>query len=147
VSLPNGGLLIDDCYNANPSSVRAALLTLTSLLRAGGRPLVVLGDMLELGPTELALHRETGQAAASVAPALLVCFGERARAIGEGAVAVGLPASRVRFTSDPAEAARFVQDEARAADVVLVKGSRGMRMERISDALAGVDAPVPPGVH
>src|SRR5207253_9988505 len=64
VRLPNGALLIDDCYNANPSSTKAALLTLTHLVRGKGRAIAVLGDMLELGHTELDLHRDVGRFAA-----------------------------------------------------------------------------------
>ncbi|HYS07296.1 MAG TPA: UDP-N-acetylmuramoyl-tripeptide--D-alanyl-D-alanine ligase [Myxococcales bacterium] len=137
VHLPNGALLIDDCYNANPSSTKAALLTLTHLVRGKGRAIAVLGDMLELGPTELDLHRDVGRFAAGAGLSLLVCFGRRARALGEGAEEAGLPAKNIESTEDPAEAVRLVQARMRPEDVVLVKGSRGMKMERISDALAG----------
>jgi UDP-N-acetylmuramoyl-tripeptide--D-alanyl-D-alanine ligase len=136
--LPNGALLIDDSYNANPSSTKAGLLTLTHLVRNKGRAIAVLGDMLELGHTELDLHRDVGRFAAGAGLALLVCFGKRARAIGEGAQEAGLPAESIEYTEDPFAAVRLVQSRARPEDVVLVKGSRGMRMERISDALAGV---------
>lgn len=147
VRLPGGGLLVDDCYNANPSSVRAALETVATLLPAGGRALLVLGDMLELGPTELELHREIGRAAAALHPALLVCFGARARALAEGARAAGLPAPLVLEVDDPAAAVAAVQARVRPADVVLVKGSRGMKMERISDPLAGQPAAPAQGAH
>ena len=138
VRLPNGALLIDDCYNANPSSTKAALLTLTHLVKGKGRAIAVLGDMLELGPTELDLHRDVGRFAAGAGLSLLVCFGTRARALGEGAEEAGLPAKHIEYTDDPAEAVRLVQARVRPEDVVLVKGSRGMKMERISDPLAGV---------
>ncbi|GAC1338747.1 MAG: UDP-N-acetylmuramoyl-tripeptide--D-alanyl-D-alanine ligase [Myxococcales bacterium] len=141
VEMAGGGLLIDDCYNANPSSSKAALLTLTHLVRGKGRAVAVLGDMLELGPTELDLHRDVGRFAAGAGLSLLVCFGERARAIGEGAIESGIPQENVAYTDDPAEAVRLVLQHRRPQDVVLVKGSRGMKMERISDPLAGV---VPP---
>lgn len=137
VQLPDGALLIDDCYNANPSSTKAALLTLTHLVKGKGRAIAVLGDMLELGPTELDLHRDVGRFAAGAGLSLLVCFGSRARALGEGAEEAGLPAKHIEYTDDPAEAVRLVQSRVRPEDVVLVKGSRGMRMERISDSLAG----------
>src|SRR5205823_5573074 len=137
VKLPNGALLIDDCYNANPASTKAALLTLTHLVHGKGRAIAVLGDMLELGPTELDLHRDVGRFAAGAGLSLLVCFGSRARALGEGAMEAGLPRDAVEFTEEPAEAVRTVRARLRPEDVVLVKGSRGMKMERISDALAG----------
>ncbi len=138
VPLPGGGLLIDDCYNANPSSMKAALLTLTHLVRGKGRAIAVLGDMLELGPTELDLHRDVGRFAAGAGLALLVCFGKRARAIGEGAIESGLKPDSVKWADDPAEALAQVKAFARPEDVILVKGSRGMKMERISDPLAGL---------
>jgi UDP-N-acetylmuramoyl-tripeptide--D-alanyl-D-alanine ligase len=137
VTLPNGALLIDDCYNANPSSTKAALLTLTHLVKGKGRAIAVLGDMLELGQTELDLHRDVGRFAAGAGLSLLVCFGVRARALGEGAQEAGLPAECIESTEDPLEAVRLVQSRIRPEDVVLVKGSRGMKMERISDRLAG----------
>jgi len=137
VRLPGGGMLIDDCYNANPQSTKAALLTLTHLVRGKGRAIAVLGDMLELGPTELDLHRDVGRFAAGAGLALLVCFGERARAIGEGAMEAGLAADHVDYADDPAQAVEIVRRHARPEDVILVKGSRGMKMERISDALTG----------
>jgi len=94
--------------------------------------------MLELGATELDLHRDVGRFAAGAGLSLLVCFGRRAKALGEGAQEAGLPTESVEYTEDPAEAVRLVQSRLRPEDVVLVKGSRGMKMERISDPLAGV---------
>jgi UDP-N-acetylmuramoyl-tripeptide--D-alanyl-D-alanine ligase len=107
----------------------------------------VLGDMLELGSTELDLHRDVGRFAAGAGLALMVCFGKRARAIGEGSQEAGLPADMIEYTDQPQDAVRLVQSRLRPEDVVLVKGSRGMKMERISDPLAGVGgegAPPPP---
>ena len=138
VRMPNGALLIDDCYNANPSSTKAALLTLTHLVQGKGRAIAILGDMLELGHTELDLHRDVGRFAAGAGLSLLVCFGARARALGEGAQEAGLAKESIEYTEDPAEAVRLVQSRARPEDVILVKGSRGMKMERISDPLTGV---------
>jgi len=140
ITLPGGGMLIDDCYNANPQSTKAALLTLTHLVRGKGRAIAVLGDMLELGPTELDLHRDVGRFAAGAGLALLVCFGQRARAIGEGAMEAGIAKDNVAFAEEPAQAVEIVRRQARPEDVILVKGSRGMRMERISDPLAGAGA-------
>jgi UDP-N-acetylmuramoyl-tripeptide--D-alanyl-D-alanine ligase len=145
VRLPGGGMLIDDCYNANPQSTKAALLTLTHLVRGKGRAIAVLGDMLELGPTELDLHRDVGRFAAGAGLALLVCFGQRARAIGEGATEAGLAPDHVEYAEEPAQAVEIVRRHARPEDVILVKGSRGMKMERISDPLAG--APPEQGAH
>jgi UDP-N-acetylmuramoyl-tripeptide--D-alanyl-D-alanine ligase len=79
-----------------------------------------------------------GRFAAGAGLALLVCFGARARAIGEGAIEGGIRPANVAFTDDPARAAELVREHRLPDDVVLVKGSRGMKMERISDALAEV---------
>jgi UDP-N-acetylmuramoyl-tripeptide--D-alanyl-D-alanine ligase len=133
--LANGALLIDDCYNANPSSTKAALLALGQLTPPKGRAIAVLGDMLELGATELDLHRDVGRFAGNAGLAFLVCFGTRAKSIAEGAKETGLSPDCIEVTDDPAEAIRLVQARVRAEDVVLVKGSRGMKMERISDPL------------
>jgi UDP-N-acetylmuramoyl-tripeptide--D-alanyl-D-alanine ligase len=143
VPLPGGALLIDDCYNANPQSTKAALLTLTHLVRGKGRAIAVLGDMLELGPTELDLHRDVGRFAAGAGLGLLVTFGQRARAIGEGAVESGMKPESVRFTAAPEEAVELLRGWMGPQDVVLVKGSRGMKMEQISDPLIG-PRPAPP---
>jgi UDP-N-acetylmuramoyl-tripeptide--D-alanyl-D-alanine ligase len=135
--LPNGALLIDDCYNANPSSTKAALLALQQLTPPKGRAIAVLGDMLELGATELELHRDVGRFAGKAGLAFLVCFGARAKSIAEGAKEAGFSTDSIEQTEDPVEAIRLVQARVRAEDVVLVKGSRGMKMERISDPLTG----------
>jgi len=136
--LPSGALLVDDCYNANPLSMGAALATLAELAAAeGGRALAVLGDMLELGPEEHALHRGVGEAAARAGLAFLAGFGPRARATLEGAVAAGLPGDRTFHTEDAEALAEAVRTLARpaAGDVLLVKGSRGMKLERLVEAL------------
>src|SRR5207245_11207462 len=136
VRMPNGALLIDDGYNANPASTKAALLTLTHLVRGKGRAIAVSGERLELGHTGLDLRRDVGRFAAGAGLSLLVCFGERAKALGEGAQEAGVPAESIESTADPAEAVRLVQARVQPEDVVLVKGSRGMKMERVSDARA-----------
>ncbi|HEX4384034.1 MAG TPA: UDP-N-acetylmuramoyl-tripeptide--D-alanyl-D-alanine ligase [Myxococcales bacterium] len=133
--LPNGALLIDDCYNANPASTKAALLALQQLTPEKSRSIAVLGDMLELGPTELDLHRDVGRFAGKAGLSFLVCFGARAKSIAEGAREAGFDS--IEVTEDPADAIRLVQARVRPEDVVLVKGSRGMKMERISDPLTG----------
>ncbi len=131
-----GVLLVDDCYNANPLSMGAALGTLAELARAeGGRPLAVLGDMLELGPEEHALHRGVGEAAARAGVAFLAGFGPRSRATLAGAVAAGLAEADTFHTEDVAALAAAVRARAARGDVLLVKGSRGMRLERLVEAL------------
>ncbi len=123
--------LINDAYNANPSSMKAAL---DALATAGGRKLVVLGDMLELGDLGQAAHREIGRRAAEVAERIIT-VGELAREIAAAAVDSGIPASRVMSCNCNDEAAAAVLSEVEDGDVVLVKGSRGMRMETVVEYL------------
>jgi UDP-N-acetylmuramoyl-tripeptide--D-alanyl-D-alanine ligase len=130
----SGALLFDDAYNANPSSVRAALETLAAL--PARRRIAVLGDMLELGGEEARWHRETGAAVVGRAD-LLVCVGSRAAAFGEGAIAAGFPAGRVERVASAEEAARLLAPMLAAGDAVLFKASRGIGLERAVAALAG----------
>ena len=134
--LPHGLLLVDDCYNANPLSMGAALRTLAELARAeGGHALAALGDMLELGPGEDDLHREVGAEAARLPVTRLFGFGPRSRQTLAGAVAAGLPPERTFHTEDVAALAEAVRAAATPGDVLLVKGSRGMKLERLVEAL------------
>jgi len=134
--LPHGLLLVDDCYNANPLSMGAALRTLAELARAeGGHALAALGDMLELGPGEADLHREVGAEAARLPVTRLFGFGPRSRQTLAGAVAAGLPPERTFHTEDVAALAEAVRAAATPGDVLLVKGSRGMKLERLVEAL------------
>jgi UDP-N-acetylmuramoyl-tripeptide--D-alanyl-D-alanine ligase len=130
-----GGLtVLDDCYNANPASMSAALETV-SRSAGSGRSFAVLGDMLELGPEGPALHRQAGEKVARLGYAGLVAVGPLAVEIAQGARAGGLPADRVVTTDDPALAADRVRAWARPGDWVLVKASRGLALERVIDAL------------
>jgi UDP-N-acetylmuramoyl-tripeptide--D-alanyl-D-alanine ligase len=127
IALPGGVTVVDDCYNANPMSMRAALEELK--LTAGGRRVAVLGDMLELGREEPRFHRELGAQAAAAGVDVLVTVGERAALAGEGF------AAEHRHARDAGEAARIVPGLVRAGDTVLIKGSRGVGLELVADAL------------
>lgn len=124
-------LIIDDVYNSSPPSALAALDLLADL---DGRKVVALGDMLELGDYGRDGHFRVGRRAAEVA-AELVVVGELAVMIGEGAVQCGFPAARVHTAADSEAAIEVVSSLLQPGDVVLVKGSRGVKMERIVDAL------------
>jgi UDP-N-acetylmuramoyl-tripeptide--D-alanyl-D-alanine ligase len=124
---PRGSLLIDDTYNSSPASVFAAFNLLLDLT---GRRVIVLGDMLELGDLEEESHRLVGRRAATVAD-LLVAVGERGRLIGEEAVASGLAAERVLFAADPKATAALLDDLIAPGDIVLLKASRGLRLDRV----------------
>jgi UDP-N-acetylmuramoyl-tripeptide--D-alanyl-D-alanine ligase len=133
----SGATLVDDTYNASPVSVRAALEFLAETpVAAGRRRLAVLGDMLELGPDEERLHREIGARAAEIVDGL-VAVGERGRWIGEAARAAGLTA--VATARDADEAVAVVERELgpRVGDLLLVKGSRGIELDRLVAALGG----------
>lgn len=124
--------IIDDTYNANPDSTKAALRTLADMA-AGRRQIAVLGSMFELGPREIQGHYETGQAAAGVS--LLVAVGELAKNIAAGAKAAGLKPEQVKWFADNKTAIAYLKKMLCPEDIVLVKGSRGMRMEEIVFAL------------
>jgi UDP-N-acetylmuramoyl-tripeptide--D-alanyl-D-alanine ligase len=132
-----GATVIDDTYNASPVSVAAALDFLAeSPIPAGRSRYAVLGDMLELGPDEERLHREIGATAAGVADAL-VAVGERGRWIAEGARAAGM--RRVSEARDADEAVLAVERDLApgVGDILLVKGSRGIELDRLVAALSG----------
>jgi UDP-N-acetylmuramoyl-tripeptide--D-alanyl-D-alanine ligase len=135
VTLAGGVTVIDDCYNASPSAVAQAL-DLLAAAPAGRRRVAFLGEMLELGPGSAELHRECGRLAAGAGVgALITVGGVAAFALGEGAVAAGLPAAAVGHADDSDQAAALAGALVRDGDVVLVKGSRGVRMERVVERL------------
>ena len=125
-----GGIdFLDDTYNANPDSMRAALRTLATL-PVSGRRIAVLGRMGELGSQSESGHRAVGaEAAASKVDLLLAVGAEEAGFLAQAAQAAGL--ANVRHLPDPAAAAAVLAETVRPGDLVLVKGSRSARMERI----------------
>ena len=125
--LPGGGVLIEDCYNANPPAMGAAL---ADLCRREGRHVAVMADMLELGPDEARFHREVGEEAARLGVDLVIAVGARAASYPDGANGV---MSAIFATTDAAVAG--VPALIEPGDVVLVKGSRGMAMERVARAI------------
>jgi UDP-N-acetylmuramoyl-tripeptide--D-alanyl-D-alanine ligase len=130
--LASGVQLVDDCYNANPASMAAALRTLMDLAAQGGRPVAVLGDMLELGAFEIEAHRALGEEAAKAGVRLLAAFGPRARGTAEAARAAGLDA----FHAEDMDAlVRWARSALQPTDILLVKGSRGMKLERLVEAI------------
>ncbi|HUB36678.1 MAG TPA: UDP-N-acetylmuramoyl-tripeptide--D-alanyl-D-alanine ligase [Solirubrobacteraceae bacterium] len=135
--LPEGIVLIDDCYNANPMSMRAALDELAR--SATGRRVAVLGDMLELGPRERELHEEIGAYAARRGVQRLVTVGPLAAAMAAAFTAAsnGAAGRQTRATADAREAAAVLKELLAPGDTVLVKGSRGVGLERVGAALAG----------
>jgi UDP-N-acetylmuramoyl-tripeptide--D-alanyl-D-alanine ligase len=145
VQLSNGAALINDSYNSSP----AALQSMTAVLAATTgyrRRILAAGEMRELGRNSAELHREAGHFAARLANKadkidwIIGVAGDAAQII-EGAVAAGLPRAQTRFFGTSEEAAKFLVDFVESGDVLLVKGSRGVKMERIVDALLTRFAP------
>lgn len=135
MALPGGGVLLNDCYNANPLSMAAALAHLSD--RAGPRRKVaVLGDMAELGPGAPAFHREVGAAAARAGVEVLVAVGPQARNYVQGARGVAL----TRWAPSVEQGLAALRSVLRPGDCVLVKGSRSMGLEVIAEAVAVVPA-------
>jgi len=133
-----GRRVLVDCYNANPASMRAAIETLAEL--AGDRrAIAVLGDMLELGPGAEALHRETGRLAGELGVDTLYLFGEHAQATAAGAREGGLAAAVVRELPTHAAIGEALRAMLRPGDWVLVKGSRGQRMEEVVRLLGAAE--------
>jgi UDP-N-acetylmuramoyl-tripeptide--D-alanyl-D-alanine ligase len=125
-----GRTVLADCYNANPASMDAAIRTVVSLA-LGRRSIAVLGDMLELGHSASEAHREVGRAAARSGVDMVITYGVLANDIGEGAHEAGMPNNRIFKAATHAEAAELIKELSRPGDVVLIKGSRGMKMEKI----------------
>jgi UDP-N-acetylmuramoyl-tripeptide--D-alanyl-D-alanine ligase len=125
-------VLIDDTYNASPTSAVAALETLRDLpLEQTAKRFVVLGDMLELGNLSVTGHERVGRTAVDCGIDYLVFVGELMGDAEKAALAAGQPKDSVSHFSSAEEAGRFVQNKMRKGDAVLVKGSRGLRMERV----------------
>jgi UDP-N-acetylmuramoyl-tripeptide--D-alanyl-D-alanine ligase len=130
-----GGVLLVDCYNANPRSTQAAMQTLAEL-SGGPMGFAVLGDMRELGDSSDELHWQTGRALAESGLGGLCAFGPAARSIARGAKESGL--QDICETESVSQAVQWAQDRLRRGAFVLLKGSRAMRMERIALELARV---------
>ncbi|MGB7848440.1 MAG: UDP-N-acetylmuramoyl-tripeptide--D-alanyl-D-alanine ligase [Candidatus Acidiferrum sp.] len=142
IRFTNGFALINDSYNSSP----AALQAMTTLLVATPgfqRRILAAGEMRELGPSSPKLHREAGEYAANTGKIdfLIGVQGDAAQIV-EAAGAAGLPRERTKFFQTPAEAAEFLAEFVRAGDLLLVKGSRTVKMERIVEWLLGRFAPV-----
>lgn len=136
----SGVIVIDDTYNANPASMRAALAVLEDTGAAHRkRTAAVLGDMLELGAQSEALHEEIGRLAGGSGLDFLAAVGPRSRQIARGARDAGMSPERVREYEDAEGVADDLLEMFAGTVVILVKGSRGMRMERIVARLAAKD--------
>jgi UDP-N-acetylmuramoyl-tripeptide--D-alanyl-D-alanine ligase len=136
-SVPGGVTLINDAYNANPDSMRAALETLAELgRRRGGRSVAVLGEMRELGESGESAHEEVGRLVAALGVSQLVVVGDEARAIHLAARPEGSSTASVHLP-DAESAIGHLRGALQPGDVVLVKASRAAGLERVAEALTG----------
>jgi UDP-N-acetylmuramoyl-tripeptide--D-alanyl-D-alanine ligase len=133
--LSQGVTVIDDSYNANPTATKRALEVLGDTPDRSRR-VAVLGEMLELGERAAALHEDVGRAAAEAKIDVVIAVGgEAARALADAAVAAGIGRANVLYVSTSDEAADAAATLIRRGDLVLVKGSRGVRTDRVVDRL------------
>lgn len=130
--LGNHITLVNDCYNANPESMRAALAA-TASMAAGRRSWAILGEMRELGETSRIEHESLGRAAAEMGIDRLICIGDALLPTHESALAAGLKSFAV---TDIQDAVSIITAEAIPGDVIVVKASRGIALERVADALS-----------
>ncbi len=129
----NGSIIIDDSYNSSPLASESALKTLGEVT-CTGRKIAVLGDMLELGRHTHETHKNIGSIVKKVADVLVV-VGPRAKSIAEGALEVKMAKKNIYEFSDAYQAAAFLKSFVSGGDVVLIKGSQGMRMERVTESI------------
>ena len=132
--ISRGGItIINDSYNANPSSVRSAIEAMICSLEA--RKIAVIGDMLEMGEDEERIHFELGRFIAEKGMDILFTLGSLARNVAAGAADAGMDAANIFSFDDRKELGKRLIAEARERDLILIKGSRGMRMEDVTVAL------------
>jgi UDP-N-acetylmuramoyl-tripeptide--D-alanyl-D-alanine ligase len=134
VELPGGAVLLDDSYNSNPLAMEKMLETLAAW-PGTHRRIIVAGEMQELGVTSPDLHRAVGRKCAALGADWLLAVQGNARYFLEGAVEGGMPHERMQFFSTAQEAAEFCRAIIRPGDLVLVKGSRGVALERVVEVL------------
>lgn len=128
-----GSVLLDDTYNAAPKAMKHALETLQAI-DVRGKKIAILGDMLELGKHTEKVHKEIGKDASQAAHKLIT-VGMRARFIVEGALNDGMDENNIFQFEDSQKAGKFAESLIEEGDVVLIKGSQGMRMERAVEEL------------
>lgn len=125
-----GATIINDCYNSNPRALAAMVDTLASM--KAERRILVVGEMLELGPTAEALHRESGKHAAEKKIDLVIGVRGMARAVAEAACGAG---TQAQFVETPEQAGEWLAQNLRPGDAVLLKASRGVKLERALEML------------
>jgi len=134
-SLPGGGILVDDTYNSNPSSLKAALDSVKEMAGGKMRLIVGLGEMMELGDEAIPAHLEAGAMAAEIGASYLFVMGEHAGEMRKGALEKGFSRKRAMETRSHQEMARKIEEIAGKDDLILLKGSRKTGLENVSQIL------------
>ncbi len=130
----NNSLIIDDTYNSSPFACESALKTLSEV-KSSGRKIAILGDMLELGKHTILAHQNIGKITGENNVDVLVVVGPRAKNIKEGALQAGMNEKNIFEFSNSREAGEFIKSFIKEKDLILVKGSQSMRMERVVEAI------------
>jgi UDP-N-acetylmuramoyl-tripeptide--D-alanyl-D-alanine ligase len=131
IKLHNGAFLLDDSYNANPASVREALMTLKDL-KINHNGYVFLGDMLELGAEADEMHRKIGMLMATIGVNALFLQGDFSKVTAAGAIEGGMPGQNIFFLSGDENGMDYLKENLKKGDWILVKGSRRMKMEKFA---------------
>ncbi len=133
--LSQGITLVDDTYNANPSSLGAAIQSVRSLVREGGRIIVGLGEMMELGDAAIHSHREAGRKVAEGGCYAFLAMGAHAREMIHSARTAGMPESRLKVVETHDEMVKEIKEMMTEGDLILLKGSRKMQLEKVVEGL------------
>ncbi len=134
-SLAGDIVMVDDTYNANPSSLRMALESIKSMVDQGGRIIVGLGEMMELGDASTPAHLEAGRMVADLCAQYFVAMGGHADEMVKGALESGMSQNRVYVAETHEEMASKIMDEIRERDLVFLKGSRRIGLEKVVERI------------
>jgi UDP-N-acetylmuramoyl-tripeptide--D-alanyl-D-alanine ligase len=134
IKFREGFAVIDDSYNSNPRAL-SEMIRFVSRLQGYQRKILVAGEMLELGPEGPELHRECGRDAARASLGMVIGVQGMAKEILEGALQAGMMRSRLSFARDTVQAGDLLARTVKKGDVVLIKGSRGVKLEQVINTL------------
>jgi UDP-N-acetylmuramyl pentapeptide synthase len=135
--LTGGVNLVDDTYNSNPLSLKAALDSVGAFIGEGSRIIVGLGEMMELGDATVSAHRQAGQMVAELGASHFFAMGEHSNEMMQGAVLAGMPLKQAEAVRTHAEMAKRIREEMREGDIIFLKGSRKMTLEKVVEDLKG----------
>lgn len=135
--LTGGVTLVDDTYNSNPLSLKAALDSVGAFIGEGSRIIVGLGEMMELGDATVSAHRQAGQMVAELGASHFFAMGEHTHEMIQGAVVAGMPLKQAEAVRTHAEMAKRIREEMREGDIIFLKGSRKMTLEKVVEDLKG----------